>query len=118
MVSISTTFMVSPGAIELVRSIEQNRLNHWYISRAIAELQKGTGLKRCDPLDHLESDVSECRRDAEEAEVEHQEKRKEKEVQNSIASLIEEHREQKALKQRKKATLQGWWHATQAVVQG
>jgi hypothetical protein len=97
----------------LVRGLEQNRLNRRFISRAIVELQKGMGLKRCDPIDHPESDTSECRRVAEEAEVKHREKRKEKEVENGIASLIEEQREQKALKQRKQAALKGWWHTTQ-----
>ena len=93
----------------MVRGLEQNRLNRRFISRAIAELKKGMGLKRCDPIDHPESDASECRRDAEEAEVKRREKRKEKEVQDGIEDLIKEQHEQKALKQRKKAVLQGWW---------
>jgi hypothetical protein len=93
-------------------------LSRRFISRAIVELQKGMGLKRCDPID-CDSHVSECRRDAEEEEVKCQEKRKERELlQNGIASLIKEQHEQKALKHWKKATLQDWWHTTQAVVQG
>jgi hypothetical protein len=114
MVSISTTNVVSQGAIVLVHGLKQNRLNWRFILRAIVELQKGTGAKRCDPIDcfYCDSDESEYRRDAEETQVKCQEKMKERELQNGIASLIEGQHEQKALKQRKRGVLQGWWHTT------
>jgi hypothetical protein len=114
MVSVSTTNVVSQGVIVLVHGLKENRLNWRFILRAIVELQKGTGAKRCDPIDcfDCDSDASEYRRDIEEAEVKCQEKRKERELQNGIASLIEGQHEQKALKQRKKAASQGWRHTS------